>query len=221
MTKVLTWNDLTFWNSPEWEAIQKTLKTEWYDVRPSSHDLFAPFILTPLDKVRVVILGEEPSTVYPVDGLTYSYPRMFGSGMSAACPAALETIFEEYQTDLGFERPSGGSLRPWARQGVLLLNQTLSTRSGLPGSHRRLGWTKLVEEVILTLYGHNPNTIFMFWTADAAKWDQILPKDANILRSGCPRPGLAYSGFHKSQPFTRVNEILDLLRLDPIDWKLP
>jgi uracil-DNA glycosylase len=171
----------------------------------------------PFDEVRVLIVGQDP---YPTPGhaigLSFSV-----SPDTRPIPRSLANIFREYSTDLGHPTPSTGDLTPWAEQGVLLLNRVLTVAPGDPGSHRDKGWEKVTEQAIRALVDRDAAPLVaILWGRDARNLAPLLV-DVPLVESPHPSPMSADRGFFGSRPFSRVNELLEELGGDPVDWKLP
>lgn len=167
------------------------------------------------DRVRVAIIGQDP---YPTPG------HAVGLAFSVAAevwpiPASLRNIFSEYCDDLGFPVPSSGDLSAWADQGVLLLNRTLTVRSGAVGSHAGIGWQTVTAHAIAALAGRGTPLVGVLWGAHAAAAEPLFG-DWPTIRSPHPSPLSAYRGFFGSKPFTGVNRELERLGALPIDWRL-
>lgn len=219
LTKPYAWNSLTFWSSVTWANIQQNLQAEHVKIKPEPKYLFRPMIETPLHKVKVMLIGSEPSANMDVDGLAYSYPRACTD--THILPHALGSIFTEYSRDLELPQPRSGSLVPWARKGVLLWNDTPTVKVGYPFSHSGWGWHKLTQEIIDTLYLNNKNTVFVFWGPGQMRYVDTLPRDALVLECGSPSLTMASKGFHGSSPFSKINAMLQSKGVSPIDWRLP
>jgi uracil-DNA glycosylase len=187
-----------------------------YTVYPPGGLIFNAFSLTPFDKVRVVILGQDPyHGPGQAHGLCFSVPR----GISA--PPSLINIFKEIERDLGFPVPAYGNLDNWARQGVLLLNATLTVRAGQPGSHQRKGWETFTNAVIGNLSRKRAGLVFLLWGKYAQEKELLIDTNRHyILKAAHPSPYSAYNGFFGCRHFSKTNEILQKHGLDEIDWKL-
>lgn len=215
----LTWKDLNFWNTPEWLKVLTVLKDN-NKLRPRPQDIFRPLIETPLDKVRVVILGGEPSCLLDSDGLAFSYPRL-NVDHGARLPTTLFNIFEEYEHDLQFPTPKTGSLARWAEQGVLLWNAVPTTENSKPNAHVGVGWHRLTNEILNTCYHNNPNTVFVLWTTARKAYLDFLPANAKVIDS--PSPSTKdpdWNMFFGSDPFTKVNKMLNATGQEPVKWRL-
>ena len=183
---------------------------------PAGADVLRAFT-RPFDEVRVLIVGQDP---YPTPG------HAIGLSFSVApetrpVPRSLANIFREYSDDLGHPTPSTGDLAPWADQGVLLLNRVLTVEPGNPGSHRDKGWEKVTEQAIRALVDRDAEPLVaILWGRDARNLAPLLV-DVPLVESAHPSPMSADRGFFGSRPFSRVNELLEELGGDPVDWKLP
>lgn len=221
LTMTGTWSDLDFWKSHEWETIQKRLYEEGKacEVSPPRSLVLRPLIETPLDKVKVVILAAEPySKKGTPDGLAYSVSDVIETVEDL--PQVLQNIIIEAQNDVGIQEPRHGSLRSWARQGVLLWNASLTVRKEFPMSHETMGWATLTKEVIETVYLANPDAVFVFWDNRVRHYSVYLPTQSNRIITAGPSVQDAYRGFFKSRPFTKINEILTETNQKVIDWNI-
>ncbi len=187
-----------------------------YRVFPAGSLIFNAFNRTPFEKVRVVILGQDPyHGEGQAHGLCFSVPR----GIKA--PPSLKNIFKELEDDLGFKTPDHGNLEKWADQGVLLLNATLTVRENTAGSHQKKGWESFTDEVIHCLSEQREGLIFVLWGNYAiAKKSLIDGTRHHILTSAHPSPLSAYNGFFGCRHFSRINQLLVEADKEPIDWKL-
>ncbi len=170
----------------------------------------------PLDRVKVVILGQDP---YPTPG--HSVGLAFCVAPGVAPPRSLVNIFRELQSDLGVNAPTNGDLTPWAQQGVLLLNSVLTVESGVSGSHRGRGWEKIASAAIAALANRPEGApVAILWGKDA----QVSGSDFDprfVISSPHPSPLSARRGFFGSKPFSRANELLHEKGVAPIEWELP
>jgi uracil-DNA glycosylase len=180
---------------------------------PESKLVFNAFNETPFDKVRVVILGQDP---YPnkedAMGLAFSTARADGS-----LPASLKNIFIELNSDLGIEKPTSGDLTPWCYQGVVLLNRTLSCRIGESNSHRDLGWREFTFEVVKVLA--DLDVVAILWGKSAQELSNLFTEE-RLIESVHPSPLSAYRGFFGSKPFSRANALLQASNRQAINWEL-
>ncbi len=170
----------------------------------------------PFDEVRVLIVGQDP---YPTPG------HPVGLSFSVApdvrpLPGSLINIFREYRADLGHPEPSNGDLSPWTKQGVLLLNRSLTVMPGRPNSHRGKGWEEVTAQAITALAARGRPLVAILWGRNARDLKPLMP-GVPCIESAHPSPMSADRGFFGSRPFSRVNALLEELGGEPIDWKLP
>ena len=185
-------------------------------VFPPVEDLFSAFRLTPLEKVRVVILGQDP---YHDDGQAHGLAFSVRPGIPF--PPSLRNIFRELHDDIGCAVPASGSLIPWAKQGVLLLNTVLTVRAHHAASHQKHGWEQFTDGVISYLSSRGKPLIFVLWGAPAQKKKSLIDTARHsVIESVHPSPLSAYRGFFGSRPFSQINRILLLNGESPIDWQL-
>ena len=190
-------------------------KAEGKTIYPPGSQIFKAFELTPLDKVKVVILGQDPyHGPGQAMGLSFSVP----DGVPA--PPSLKNIFKEAEQDLGIHMSGRPNLENWARQGVLLLNAILTVRAGEAASHSRIGWEQLTDAVIRTVSARGDGVVFMLWGNFArSKAPLIDAKRHLILEAAHPSP-LARGAFFGSRPFSQANCWLQSRGKEPIDWQL-
>ena len=170
---------------------------------------------TPLDQVRVVILGQDP---YPTPG--HAMGLAFSVAPGVAAPRSLINIFKELESDIGCPPPQSGDLTSWIDQGVLLLNQVLTVRSGMSASHRGKGWEEFTHTAIKELVAHSElPPVFILWGKDAQRCVPIIG-DSPVITSSHPSPLSAHRGFFNSRPFSRANTILTDRGQNPINWCL-
>lgn len=188
-----------------------------FRVYPPGREMFNAFAYTPFDRVRVVILGQDPY-VAPgqAHGLCFSVRR------GVPPPPSLVNVFRELNRDLGVPFPDHGELTHWARQGVLLLNTVLSVRAGKPASHRQRGWEQLTDRVIEELNARRDGLVFVLWGAAARRKTRMVDQRRHlVLRAAHPSPRSADRGFFGCRHFSRINEHLRSRGEAPIDWRLP
>jgi len=187
-----------------------------YTVYPPGSKIFNAFQLTPFNDVKVVILGQDPyHGPGQAHGLCFSVP----GGVMA--PPSLVNIFKEIEKDLGIPIPSTGNLEKWARQGVLLLNATLTVRANQPGSHQKRGWENFTHAVIRKLSEKRVGLIFLLWGKFAQEKESLIDTNRHyILKAAHPSPFSAYSGFFGCRHFSKTNELLRRHNLEEIDWDL-
>ena len=182
---------------------------------PPGGQIFKAFELCPLSKVKVVILGQDPYHGYgQAMGLSFSVPQ----GVEA--PPSLKNIFKEIESDLGIRMSGSPDLRPWAEQGVLLLNSVLTVRAGQPASHSRIGWQTFTDAVIKTISDRCEGVVFLLWGNYARSKAVLVDKSRHlVLEAPHPSP-LARGAFFGCRHFSATNEILAAEGKSPIDWKL-
>jgi len=187
-----------------------------YIVYPSGQNVFNAFAYTPFDSVKVVLLGQDPyHGPRQAHGLSFSVP----GGLKP--PPSLANIFKELQTDIGMPIPTSGNLESWAKQGVLLLNATLSVRANEAGSHQKKGWEQFTDTVIKILSEQKCGIIFLLWGRFAQDKAQLIDVSKHhILKAAHPSPFSAYNGFMGCKHFSKTNEILKSNGFEPINWKL-
>lgn len=203
---------------PYWSDLQSFVTAERRDgtVYPPESEVFAAFDLTPLDQVKVVILGQDP-----YHGPGQAHGLSFSVGQDQRIPPSLANIFKECQSDLGLEPPSSGSLVGWAQQGVLLLNTCLTVRAAEAASHRGKGWELLTDRVIEAINLLDRRVVFILWGTPARKKSKLIDQGRHwVLESPHPSPLSAYRGFFGSAPFSQVNKALIADGQDPVSWGL-
>lgn len=185
-------------------------------VFPRGADIFGAFNHTPLSKVKVVILGQDP---YHGPGQAHGLSFSVRDGVPP--PPSLKNIYKEMHADLGLPVPKTGNLTPWADRGVLLLNTVLTVESGKAGSHRNRGWEKFTDRVIEVLNARKDPIVFILWGAFAqSKASMISQPPHVVIKSAHPSPLSAHNGFLGSKPFSKTNALLEKWGEAPIDWSL-
>ncbi len=176
--------------------------------------MFRALDTTPFDEVKVVILGQDPyHNPGQAEGLSFSVPK------GQKLPPSLQNIFKELKTDLGIETPTHGSLVNWAKQGVLLLNATLTVRENQPGSHQKKGWENFTDSIIRELSFRKNGLVFILWGKYAqAKTNLIDTTKHFILQAPHPSPFSVERGFYGCKHFSKTNELLLEQGLSPINW---
>jgi uracil-DNA glycosylase len=204
---------------PYWEPLQQFVSNEriHHTVYPPAADVFAALHLTPYATTRVVILGQDP-----YHGPGQAHGLCFSVRPGVATPPSLANIHKELAADLGLSPPGHGNLEAWARQGVLLLNTTLTVRAGQAASHQGKGWELFTDEVLKAVNEKSHRVVFILWGASARRKRSLVDTTRHtVLESAHPSPLSAHNGFFGSRPFSRANEALLAAGLDQIDWSLP
>ncbi len=185
-------------------------------VFPPNNLIFNAFQLTPFDKVKVVLLGQDPyHDVGQAHGLCFSVPN------GIAFPKSLINIFKELSSDIGCAVPQSGNLEMWAQQGVLLLNATLTVRAHQAGSHQNKGWEEFTDFVIKTISEQKQGVVFLLWGKYAQNKEYLIDTNKHyILKTVHPSPLSASRGFFGCKHFSKTNEILIKQGLTPIEWDL-
>lgn len=199
-------------------AFQKARREQGVTVFPPQKDIFNAFAYTPFDKLKVVILGQDP---YQTPG--FAMGLSFSVNVGIEIPRSLQNIYKELSTDIpGFQIPDHGNLIPWARQGVLLLNSVLTVDCGESNSHRHQGWEDFTDGVIRAINDRCENIVFMLWGKPAQqKGSQIDQFKHCVLRAAHPSPLSASRGFFGCHHFSAANNYLIAHHKKPIDWQLP
>ncbi len=184
-------------------------------VYPAGPQIFHAFDACPFDAVKVVILGQDP-----YHGRGQAHGLSFSVAEGQRTPPSLHNIFKELQSDLPATAPApNGNLDRWARQGVLLLNATLTVRAAEPGSHQKKGWEEFTDAVIRKVSEGREHVVFILWGAYAGKKAELIDARKHlILKSVHPSPYAADKGFFGSKPFSQTNAWLESQRLTPIEW---
>ncbi|MCM1356095.1 MAG: uracil-DNA glycosylase [Staphylococcus sp.] len=183
-------------------------------VFPPAGKIFAAFDACPFDQVKVVILGQDPYPGYgQANGLSFSV------NPGVELPRSLRNIYRELQDDLGCPPPPTGDLSSWARQGVLLLNATLTVDAGAPASHQGQGWETFTDAAIRHLAEQRSNLVFILWGAYAQRKGEFIDRNRHcVITSPHPSPLSASRGFFGSRPFSRANAYLTANGISPVDW---
>lgn len=189
-------------------------------VYPPRGERLTALKLTPLDSVRVVILGQDP---YHGPGQAHGLAFSVKDGVKA--PPSLVNIYKELGADLGIAPPQTGNLTPWAKQGVLLLNNTLTVESGKAGSHAGRGWDAITDAAVAAVAMRHAPCVFILWGTHAAKKASRIRglgqrADHLIIKSAHPSPLSAYRGFFGSKPFSEANDFLETNGAKAVDWAL-
>lgn len=185
-------------------------------VYPNGKDIFNAFNLTPFNNIKVVIIGQDP---YHGEGQAHGLCFSVKKGIKP--PPSLKNIFKELQSDLGIAPPNHGDLTLWAKQGVLLLNATLTVRANQAGSHQNKGWEKFTDAVIANISENLSGIVFILWGNFAQQKETLIDlKKHYVLKAAHPSPFSAHKGFLGCKHFSKTNEILKQLHKNEINWQL-
>ena len=212
------WDALRLRESREqyWTDLQNFIESERTSgpVYPPPDDVFTALELTPYDKVKVVILGQDPyHGPGQAHGLSFSVKQ-------GKLPPSLRNIYKELAAD-GYRPPKHGNLEHWARQGVLLLNTSLTVAGGKAGSHARRGWEQFTDAVLRMVDAKDEHVVFMLWGKHAQRKRTLVSDRHTVLETPHPSPFSAYRGFFDSRPFSKANAALVKAGRGPIDWSIP
>lgn len=203
---------------PYMQQLQQHLMNDYkkHTVYPDHENILKALELTSFEDVKVVILGQDPyHGPGQAHGLSFSVPN------GIKTPPSLLNIFKELSEDLNVPRPTQNDLTPWAAQGVLLLNTTLTVLEGSPLSHANLGWEILTDEILKCINDERESVVFILWGAHSQKKIKFIDQNKHlVITSPHPSPLSAYRGFFGSKPFSRTNEFLVQKGSNTIDWTL-
>ena len=214
------WDEILsdLFSTEKYAEIREFLKKEYTEntIYPDMYNIFRCFKETPYNNVKAVILGQDPyHEEGQAQGLSFSVPN------GVKFPPSLVNIFKELKSDLGYDAPKSGDLLKWAKEGVLLLNTTLTVIKGLANSHKDCGWQWFTDEVIKKLNERETPIVFILWGANArSKKKFINTKKHFIIESAHPSPLSCYNGFWDSKPFSKTNEFLKSVNISQINWNL-
>ena len=203
-------------DSKYFKELAEFVKNEYKSgtVYPPPKFVFRAFELTPFDKVKVVILGQDP-----YHGTGQANGLCFAVDKGVALPPSLQNIYKELKDDLGVEIKKTGDLLDWAKQGVMLLNSTLTVRAHQAGSHQNKGWEEFTDSVIRVLSEKRENLVFILWGNYAQNKGEVIDETKHlVIRSPHPSPFSAYSGFFGSKPFSKCNVYLMANGIEPVEW---
>jgi uracil-DNA glycosylase len=213
----MNWTDLEFFNGGDKIVADKLAEciNAGVPIMPPVHQIMRAFDLLPFDDVKVVILGQDPyPTAGHANGLAFSV-----NACVEPIPKSLKNIYTELESDLGIKRTCG-SLRDWADQGVLLINNTLTVEEGKAGSHQGWGWEALTDEVVRMLNQKRNNLVFVLWGKKAQEMAPMIHNLRHLtIEAPHPSPLSAYRGFFGSKPFSRTNDYLRKTGQAEISWK--
>jgi uracil-DNA glycosylase len=194
------------------DFVREEYKTK--SVYPPGGLIFNSFDLCPFDNVKAVIIGQDP---YHGEGQAHGLCFSVREGIGL--PPSLINIFKEIESDMGYKPLPGGDLGRWAKQGVLLLNATLTVRAHMAGSHQRKGWEQFTDSVIAALNRDRNNLVFFLWGSYAQKKGESIDRNRHmVLESVHPSPLSAHRGFFGNKHFSRCNDFLIKNGIEPVDW---
>jgi uracil-DNA glycosylase len=216
-----SWKDVlkTEFTNPYFQQIAlhiKTEKSQGKTIYPPGSFIFNAFNTTPFDKIKVVILGQDP---YHGPGQAHGLCFSVQNGIQP--PPSLVNIFKELQEDTGMRIPDHGNLTKWAEQGVFLLNASLTVRAGEPMSHSKIGWANFTDAVIKKISAEKQHVVFILWGKFAQEKKILIDETKHcILKSAHPSPLSAHAGFFGCRHFSKTNEYLMSKGIDPVNWSL-
>lgn len=203
---------------PYYKKLYEQVKEEYQTkvIYPDANDIFNAFELTPLSRVKVVILGQDP-----YHGPGQAHGLCFSVKPEVDIPPSLVNIYQELRDDVGCYIPNNGYLKKWAEQGVMLLNTVLTVRAHQANSHRGIGWEEFTDAAIRTLNAEKHPIVFILWGRPAQMKRQMLTNPKHmILEAPHPSPLSSYRGFFGSKPFSKTNEFLTANGVEPVDWQI-
>ena len=213
----MTWTEILapIKSTEYFETLWRNVEEEYAITKcfPPKNQMFRAIELTPFEEVEVVIIGQDPyHNDFQANGLCFSVSEQ------VKAPPSLKNIFTELKDDLGIVK-TNNELDSWARQGVLLLNATLTVRAHEPNSHKDLGWEKFTDFIIKEISEKKENVVFVLWGAFAQKKASLIDETKHfIIQSAHPSPFSVYRGFYGSRPFSKINEYLISKNKKPINW---
>ncbi len=200
-----------------YRELREFLKREYAErqICPGMYDIFNALKMTPFSKIKAVILGQDP---YHGEGQAHGFCFSVQSGVPK--PPSLENIFKELESDLGISAPASGSLLSWAKEGVLLLNTTLTVRLHAPMSHKGRGWETFTDRIIASLNQKTTPVVFLLWGSHAQSKATLIHNPLHtVLTAPHPSPLSSYRGFFGCRHFSKTNEILKSKGMPPIRWE--
>ena len=206
------------WNSQGFNNFLSMIENEYQTkiIYPEKENIFNALKMTPYEKVKVVIVGQDP---YHGEGEAHGLSFSVKEGIK--CPPSLKNIYKELKSDLNIDSPNCGDLTSWANEGVLLLNATLTVVKDTPNSHKDIGWTLLTDAIIRKINEKEEPVVFILWGKFArSKKEFITNKKHLVIESTHPSPFSASNGFFGSKPFSKTNNFLINNGLKPVDWQL-
>lgn len=220
MVDLGSWNErlAPLFEDEKYKKIRQFLIEEYktHIVYPDMYDIYNCFKYTPFEKVKVVLLGQDPyHNVGQAHGLCFSVQE------GVKNPPSLENIYKELVSDIGCPMPKSGNLTKWAKEGVLLLNTSLTVREHAANSHAKCGWAWFTDSVIELVSKQKENVVFILWGGNARSKKALIDESKHfVVESVHPSPLSAYGGFFGSKPFSKTNDYLIKTGQAPIDWDL-
>ena len=207
-------------SKPYFAAIKEHLLHDHHSghtIYPKGKDIFNAYNSTPVDQVKVVIIGQDP-----YHGPDQAHGLSFSVKKGIKTPPSLQNIYKELNNDLGCTIPAHGNLTKWAEQGVLLLNAILTVRAKQPASHRKIGWEQFTDATIQELSDTKENLVFLLWGNFAKSKQELINHQNNhlILKAAHPSPFSAHNGFFGARHFSKTNEFLKEQGKQPINWQI-
>ena len=204
-------------NAPYFEQLTNFVRDAYthHQIFPPAKLIFNAFDLCPFDKVKVVIIGQDP-----YHGLGQAHGLSFSVNDDIPLPPSLKNIYQEIRSDLGIQPLSHGNLERWAKQGVLLLNATLTVQADLAGSHQKKGWETFTDSAIKAVANEKEHVVFLLWGNYAQQKAQYIDRTKHlVLRAVHPSPLSAHRGFFGCKHFSQTNQYLKEHGLEPINWE--
>ena len=203
---------------PYFKELTAFVKTEYlkHKIYPAGKNIFRALDLCPIEKVKVVILGQDP-----YHGPGQANGLCFSVNENIPLPPSLQNIYKELASDINIKKPTSGNLEPWAKQGILLLNATLTVRAAQANSHKQKGWEIFTDSIIKNLSDKKENLVFILWGNYAKSKSALIDQKKHfIISSPHPSPLSAYAGFFNSKPFSKTNNYLKSKSIKEINWPL-
>ncbi len=221
MAGATDWNPILRdeFSKPYWDELMRFVHAErqMHEVYPPHDEVFAALHMTSYENTKVLVVGQDP-----YHGPGQAHGLCFSVRHGVQVPPSLRNMYQELENDLGIAAVVHGNLEHWARQGVLLLNTSLTVRAHQAASHQGKGWERFTDRVIEKVNQKEQTVVFVLWGASARRKKQLLDLSRHsVIESAHPSPLSAHRGFLGSRPFSRINEILEGAGREPIDWQLP
>ncbi len=205
-------------SKPYYKSLYEFIKKEYSErvIYPPSDEIFSALMHTPIDKIKVVLLGQDP---YHEPGQAHGMSFSVKPGVKT--PPSLQNMYKELKDELGLYIPNNGYLMKWAHQGVLLLNTVLTVRRGEANSHKGRGWEQFTDAVISAVNTQDRPVVYFLWGSNARSKKNLITNSKHlVLEAPHPSPLSAYNGFFGCGHFKRANEFLESNGIEPIDWQI-